>query len=54
MSAWCGCRGGSSGCLPCASTAAVCSARTPRTPMKVMSMVTPSWTSPWSGMETSP
>lgn len=24
------------------------------TPMKVMSMVTPSWTFPWSGMETSP
>lgn len=24
------------------------------TPMKVMSMVTPSWTSLWSGMETSP
>ncbi|XP_026955651.1 plexin-A3 isoform X6 [Sagmatias obliquidens] len=53
-SVWSGCRGGSSGCLPSASTAAACSARTPRTPMKVTSMVTPSWTSPWSGMEISP
>ncbi|XP_033705095.1 plexin-A3 isoform X5 [Tursiops truncatus] len=53
-SVWSGCRGGSSGCLPSASTAAACSARTPRTPMKATSMVTPSWTSPWSGMEIFP